>query len=263
MRMNVVEAVEKLDVHGYVRVAGCFRTFEEAFDFGKEVAEMSGLHHGLLPLSVIGDFVVPPLDGSETRDFQTLHLDFGLPLDPKIEQDVAFYTALFVPADVLCVQAETRLVPLNKLLGQRSWPPLSELIHNFCNYGRTHGAWDDDRGYVEGSLARIVEAADSEHSPALPSVKVEPDFLCGMEFGSIPEEVEFFEARGLRLHEAELRIQLQPGDLMIFNNMAVAHGRRGTRQQGELRQRVYGQRLHAEAQSQLRDGVLAAFRGRQ
>jgi len=66
-----------------------------------------------------------------------------------------------------------------------------------------------------------------------------------------------------RLHEAELRIQLQPGDLMIFNNMAVAHGRRGTRQQGELRQRVYGRRLHAEAQSQLRDGVLAAFRGRQ
>ncbi len=46
---------------------------------------------------MIGDFVVPPLDGGETRDFQTLHFDFGLPLDPKVDQDVARYTALYVP----------------------------------------------------------------------------------------------------------------------------------------------------------------------
>jgi hypothetical protein len=117
--MNADEAVGKLDVHGYVQIAGRFRTTEEAFDFGKKVAETSARRHGLLPLSVIGDFVVPPLDGGATRDFQTLHLDFGLPLDPKIEQDVAFYTALFVPTEVLHVQAETRLVPLNKLLRQR------------------------------------------------------------------------------------------------------------------------------------------------
>jgi hypothetical protein len=51
-------------------------------------------------MSIIGSFVVAPLDGGETRDLQTLHFDFGLPLDPKIEQQVARYTALSVPADV-------------------------------------------------------------------------------------------------------------------------------------------------------------------
>jgi hypothetical protein len=48
------------------------------------------------PLTVIGDFIIPPSDGSVSRDFQTLHFDFGLPLDPRIAQDVARYTALCI-----------------------------------------------------------------------------------------------------------------------------------------------------------------------
>ena len=99
------------------------------------------------------------------------------PLDPKVEQDVARFTALYVPTDVADVQAVTRLVPLVALVGQRSWPPPDELVQRLASYGRTHGAWDDDRGYVEGSLARIVEAAAAEWPPFLPSVKVEPGFL--------------------------------------------------------------------------------------
>jgi hypothetical protein len=43
---------------------------------------------GLGPLVVIGDFVLPPMEGRKTRDFQTLHFGFGLPLDPKVDQDV-------------------------------------------------------------------------------------------------------------------------------------------------------------------------------
>lgn len=66
----------------------------------------------------------------------------------------------YIPADVMGVQAVTRLVPLAAaLLAQRSWPPPAELVERLRSYGRTHGAWDDEEGYVEGSLARIVEAA--------------------------------------------------------------------------------------------------------
>ena len=71
------------------------------------------------PLTVIGEFVIPAPDGAESRDFQTLHFDFGLPLDPKIAQDVARYTALYVGRDGAHVSAITRLVPLVALLRQR------------------------------------------------------------------------------------------------------------------------------------------------
>jgi hypothetical protein len=39
----------------------------------------------------------------------------------------------------------------------------------------------------------------------------------------------------------------------------MAHGRRGTRKPGELRQRIFGHRLPPADQTTLRDGVLATF----
>ena len=83
---------------GFAQINGPFRTSDEAFDVAGALVEMCRLEHGLPPLSAIGDFVVPPLDGAETRDFQTLHFDFGLPLDPKVEGDVARYTARTWPS---------------------------------------------------------------------------------------------------------------------------------------------------------------------
>jgi hypothetical protein len=243
-----------------VRIVDPLRTTHEANEVACALVEACWLQYGgPLPLSIIGDFVIPPLEGPETRDFQTLHFDFGLPLDPKVEQDVARYTALYIPTDVADVQAITRLVPLAALLEQRSWPPAEELIERLTSYGRTHGAWDDERGYVEGSLARIVESAATECSPILPSVKAEPGFLCGLEFDSLSAELGFFERLGVRVHDVEISVALQPGELLVFDNLAVAHGRRGTRKAGELHQRVFGQRLQPAAQRKLRDGVLKAF----
>lgn len=252
-------ATEALNSDGFVRIDEPFQTCDAAFDAASAVVEGCRLERGLPPVSVVGDFVIPPLDGAASRDFQTLHFDFGLPLDPKVTQDVARYTALYVPAEVTDVQAATRLVPLLALLGQRSWPPPAELVDRLTAYGRTHGAWNDEEGYSEGSLARIIEAAAAPVAPILPSVKVEPGFLCGLEFDSLSSEQAFFSRYGLRLHDAEIEIPLQTGELLIFDNLALAHGRRGTRQPGELRQRVFGHHLQPAMQSELRDRVLAAF----
>jgi hypothetical protein len=138
-------------------------------------------------------------------------------------------------------------------------PDREELVRRFAAYGRSHGAWNDDVGYREGSLARIIEAALGQ-TPVLPSVKSTAGFLCGTEFATLADELEFFAARGLRLDEAEIGVCLRPGELLVFDNLMVAHGRRGTRQGGELRQRVFGHwALPVQEQAELRDGVFAAF----
>ncbi len=193
---------------GFARIAGPLRTIHDADEVSSALVDACRLRRCLPPLSVIGHFVVPAPDASDTRDFQTLHFDFGVPLDPKIEQEVARYTALYVPTDVVGVGAVTRLVPLIELLGQRPGPPPGELVDRLTSYGRAHGTWDDDRGYVEGSLARIVGGATAWSSPFLPSVKLEPGFLCGLEFDSFAAELSFFARDGLRIDDVEISVDL-------------------------------------------------------
>jgi Taurine catabolism dioxygenase TauD, TfdA family len=255
------ELDQELDSCGFVRVAGPLPTSDDADEVSNTLVDACRRRRGLAPLSVVGTFVLAPMDSRETRNFQTLHFDFGLPVDPKTEQEVARFTALYVPVDAREVQAVTRLVPLAALLGQRSWPRPAELVARLTSYGRTHGAWDDALGYVEGSFARIIEGVTAWRTPLLPSVKQEPGFLCGLEFDCLAAEVAFFAGNGLRLDDVEVSVALQPGELLVFDNLAVAHGRRGTRQPGELQQRMFGQVLQPPALRKLRDDVLKAFDG--
>jgi hypothetical protein len=253
------EGVVALSDRGFWLADGNFSTRDEALEAARAVVGSRCGADGVEPLPVIGDFVIPPPDGATSRDFQTLHFDFGLPLVPMVAQDVARYTALYIARSAAGVSATTRLVPLVPLLARRDWPERSELLARFVAYGRTHGAWDDSRGYSEGSLARLVEAAVG-HPPLLPSVKADPDFLCGMEFDSLSAEIAFFRRHDLDLEELAIGVALRPGQLMVFDNLALAHGRRGCRQPGELHQRVFGhQQLRPTAQRALRDRVLSAF----
>jgi hypothetical protein len=254
-----MDTVADLRERGFAWIRRALPTPDDAFALATALMNRCADGDDAGELAVIGDFVLPPVDGPQTREFQTLHFDFGLPLDPRLEQDVARYTALHVRRDADAVSAVTRLVPLGPLLSQRTWPPSAERLTRLLAYGRTHGAWDDARGYVEGSLARVIEGALGS-SPRLPSVKADPGFLCGMEFDSLRAEVMFFEQHGLRISDVEVEVDLQPGDLLIFNNLVLAHGRSGARRPGELLQRIYGHRqLDPVAQRELRDRVLSAF----
>jgi Taurine catabolism dioxygenase TauD, TfdA family len=245
-----------LEQGGFVWIRSAFGTPAAAFERAQELIEgcSASNHHDAL--GVIGEFVLPPPDGEPTRDFQTLHFDFGLPLHPVRHQDVARYTALFIPPWLCRVTAVTRLVSLRDLFGQRGWPERVTVLGNLISYGESHGAWDDADGYSEGSLARLVEAAAG--TPRLPSVKSTPGFLCGMEFDTLTAELGFFDRLGLDVDAVQVEVPLQPGDLLVFDNLALAHGRRGTRRPGELHQRVFGHRsVSPAAQRALRDRVLA------
>jgi hypothetical protein len=204
-------------------------------------------------LEVVGEFTVPPA-GALRRDFQTLHIDFGLPIEGREALDVARFTALYVDARHPRTTAFTRVVPLNALLAQRVWPGRRRLLANLRRYGKPTRP---GTSYVEGILARLVEAADD--CSALPST-ADASFLCGMEFASIEEERAHFARHGLELDTIEHRIPLTAGELLLFDNLATAHGRVGTRRPKELDQMCAGyRRLNLTRQHTLLHRVLEAF----
>lgn len=166
-----------LQTHGFIWLRSAFATPTEAFATSQELVDECVGPDGSDALSVIGEFILPPPNGEATRDFQTLHFDFGPPLNPHREQDLARYTVLYIPRSTVGVTAATRLVAVDTLLAQRHWPHSTTLLDNLIAYGESHGAWDDSVGYSEGSLARLIEAAAG--AAQLPSVKSTPASSAG------------------------------------------------------------------------------------
>jgi hypothetical protein len=203
---------------------------------------------GLPDLDVVGEFTAPP-PGVVQREFQALHFDFGI---PRLAAPVAAsrFTALFLDGQCVGSGAATRIVPLGRLLRQRHWPARAVLAERLCRDAR-------DGAAVEGILARIIEAADQ--SSDLPD-KNEDGFLCGMEFSTLHDEYAYFARHGLQLAAVEKEFVLSPGELLLFDNLTAAHGRRGRRNTGELHQLCIGfASLDLAGQATLLDRILASF----
>ncbi len=202
---------------------------------------------GLPGLEVVGEFTVPP-PGVVQRDFQALHFDFGVPRLTGQTVPVSRFTALYLDRQSAGSGAATRIVPLRLLLGQRGWPAGPVLAERLCR---------DGVDAVEGMLARVIEAADQSHD--LPA-KDADGFLCGMEFSALADERGYFARHGLQLAAAEEEFVLSPGELLVFDNLSTAHGRRGRRNTGELHQLCIGfASLDLAGQATLLDRILASF----
>jgi hypothetical protein len=213
---------------------------------------------GMAPLSVVGRFTIPP-HGARRRDFQALHMDFGLPVATGCPTDVARFTALYVDPALARTTAMTRVVPLRRLLSQRAWVEPEDLVERLRRYGAANaGDGAENRaGYVEGIFARLLEAVDA--SPTLPR-SGDRGFLCGMEFESVAEEQAHLAQRGLDLDAVERRVRVAPGQLLLLDNLATAHGRLGIREPLELHQLCVGfRRLDVTQQGVLLSRVLGAF----
>jgi hypothetical protein len=217
---------------GVVRVPGRYEAPADAWSAAMQIAAQAGRLDSVIDLqelAVVGEFTVPPR-GVVQRDFQALHIDFGLPRVGADAVAVTRFTALHCAADLVASGAATRMVSLAGLLGQRSWPAPDVLID------RLRAKSADDEA-VEGVLARVVEALDQTRD--LPA-KDSDGFLCGMEFASLDDERRYFAQHGMSLESAEQEIVLEPGELLVFDNLAMAHGRRGRRQTNELHQLCVG-----------------------
>jgi hypothetical protein len=240
---------------GVVRVPGRRPNDAAAWRMASRVAAcaraLDPLPAGFPALEVVGEFTLPP-PGIVQRDFQALHIDYGVPKLAGPPVTVSRFTALYLDQDRAGSGSATRIVPLRPLLGQRSWPPRAVLAERLRR-DTTGGA------LVEGILARIIEAADQ--SLDLPDPNAD-GFLCGMEFPTLDEEHRYFARHGLRLAEAEEEIVLSSGELLLFDNLAIAHGRRGRRGPGELHQLCIGfGSLDLTSQAHLLDQFFAGFAG--
>jgi alpha-ketoglutarate-dependent taurine dioxygenase len=83
--------------------------------------------------------------------------------------------------------------------------------------------------------------------------------LCGTEFDSIEAELRFFERHSLPVDGVQVEVPLSQGEMLVFDNLAVAHGRRGTRRPAEVHQWVFGEALGVARQRELRSRLLACF----
>jgi hypothetical protein len=149
----VDDHLQQLGQGGFAWIRDGLADAAEAFEVARALVDARRAADGMAALRLVGDFVLPPPDSQKSRDFQTLHFDFGIPVDPQVDHDIGRYSGLYIPMGFGRVSAVTRLVPLARLLAQRAWTCESELLARLVGYGKTHGAWADDQGYVEGSLA--------------------------------------------------------------------------------------------------------------
>src|SRR3954463_850304 len=94
--------------------------FDSAAPVGRSALDMPRLE-------TVGEFTIPPV-GAIRREYQTLHIDFGVPIDGCEALDVARFTALYVDSRQPSTTALTRVVPLRALLGQRRWPGRHALV---------------------------------------------------------------------------------------------------------------------------------------
>ena len=249
-------AAAELLSRGFVLLSGPWKTREAAWSSADEIIEEAigrdRVGSDMGGLEVVGEFNVPP-PGALRRGFQPLHLDFGLPIASAGLVDVARFTALYIDRDRPPTGARTRVAPLAPLLAQRSWAGIDTLIERFREYGRASDAGGAP-GYTEGILGRLIEAADG--SRTLPSPA---GLLCGLEFESLEGERRHFAERGLYLDRVEVRVRLEPGGLLLLDNLLTAHGREGLRQPRELHQRCIGYRgLRPRRQARLVRRVLEA-----
>jgi hypothetical protein len=204
---------------------------------------------GLPGLEVVGEFTLPP-PGVVQRDFQALHIDYGVPKLAGPPVPVSRFTALYLDAHRAGSGAVTRIVPLGLLFSQRAWPDRWVLAGRLCGEA-------GDGALVEGILARIIEAADQSRD--LPDQAAD-GFLCGMEFSAADEERRYFARHGLQLAAVEEELVLSSGELLLFDNLAVAHGRLGRRDAGELHQLCIGfGSLDLTGQATVLDRILAGF----
>jgi hypothetical protein len=196
--------------------------------------------------SLLQKMTIPGSDDT-TRNFQCLHFDGGIPLLVNSPQDLVLFTALYLPKTGTPSSASTRFIDLDAITQQARWGTLPHLEDRLTTYWKNLGSswnWDDDRSYKESCFARIVDAFSGTEELTnfrkTPQSEWSKASREGNEFGSIEDESAFFKRHGIEIEAVAKSIKLQPGQLILFDNTRMVHGRVGRRKKHEIFQMSYG-----------------------
>ena len=190
-----------------------------------------------------------PPPGGDPNSFLALHFDFGHALFPLAPADVHLFVALYLPPSSAGVSAATRVVSIEDIGSQRHWGSRVDIEERLWSYARSHGSswdWDGDSGNRTSCFARVLDALRPPHR--LTNFRTTPHEYwyevsqAGHEFGAPSDEAAFYASCGVALETIEQHFVVQPGQLLILNNVRTVHGRYGVRRPEELYQFLLGVR---------------------
>lgn len=180
--------------------------------------------------------------------YQVLHLDMGQPIISDIPQDMYLVTALYRDKGKPQTLAKTRIMSLKGFFKDKKWGGKKQIEKRLIEYAQEYGdGWFYPVKVSTQRLAcfaRILDAVAGTTELSQDIAKTMGQWFRDKErLGadeSMKNEYEFYAKRGINLAEFEEFIQLKPGQLLIFDNTRVTHGRAGKRQAREVWQIMYG-----------------------
>lgn len=181
-------------------------------------------------------------DAVET-DHLSMHFEMGLPILPVEEKSrVHALICLHIPPGDKASNVATRLLPIDCLLAGKSKEAVDKSL---ATYVQKHGAgWQDHNSGRLLVAAQLLDAASNQDELAyMREHRIAEWFNKDAKNNNqsgLAKETAFFAKHNIQLANHEKRFTLKPGDLLIVDNLRVAHGRDGKRPAEELLQFLYG-----------------------
>ena len=185
---------------------------------------------------------IPVCDDIVATSFQVLHFDMGHPFLESDGQLFVSHVGIYLPKTTSHkVTARTRLVELDGLLKFSPEEIEQRLIAYVSKYG---DGWTGHNTYRLACFIRFLDALSTK-----PELQDQIDKTVGQWFenenkldenSAHEKEVAFYAKHGLDLTKLERQIALEPGQLLILDNIRVVHGRIGKRRTKELVNFMWG-----------------------
>jgi len=195
---------------------------------------------------------IPVCESMKVTSFQCLHFDYGLPVLACGEQPLYGVVALYKTPCSERSPSQTRIVRLDALKKATSALRPSEIGRRLREYVAAYGdGWRQPEPANTGRISiflRFVEAIFGQKRFASLIESDSANFLVdaakeiGLQASGVEAEQLLLQDLGVDLGSVEERVCLEPGDMLLFDNLAVVHGRIGRRQPRELWQMLFGLR---------------------
>lgn len=189
--------------------------------------------------------IIPICMDSVETSFQALHFDMGQPFISAEAQTMYLLIGLYFPQGTMPGTAKTRVLTLRGLVADKHLGSAPQIEEKILRYVQEYGdGWDDINTHRISCFARIVDALSETTDLNKYRDKTMAEWFADAKnsdgFARLQNEYAFYKKRGIDLEKKEVQITLEPGQLLVIDNMRAVHGRIGKRREQEVYQLMYG-----------------------